>query len=220
MSDDYGNLMSSAADMAPTAMGAYMAIDRNRAFLEGAYKGGMGSWAGRDIANLATGRGPGFVASAGLAGVRAGSEALATGGLRAAGSAAIRTAGSEVAGSVANAAARIGIGAGRGLAAGALAGAEAGSIVPGVGTLIGAAAGAVAPFILPHIPVVGNLVNKVPLVGGVLSPKQTKKVTIFRGGGGSQDNPFLAKGGGEMTQSGADYSRQTRAEYESGRGFR
>jgi hypothetical protein len=215
MSDDYGNLMG-AGDLVAPAMGAYMAYDRNRAFLEGAYKGGMGSWAGRDIANIATGRGPGFIASAGAAGLEAGTEAFAAGGVRAAGSAAVRAAGGSLARTAASVGARVGIGAAEGIAEGA----AAGSIVPGVGTLVGAAAGAIAPFILPHIPVVGAAVNKIPLIGGMLSPKQVKKQTVFAGGGGGQPNSFLQQSGGEMTSSGADYSRQNRAEYESGRGFR
>lgn len=99
-------------------------------------------------------------------------------------------------------------------AVGAVAGAEAGSVVPGPGTALGAIAGAVAPLVIPHIPVVGKVVNKVPVIGGILSPqhKNAKPKIINEEGGSYRTNPFV--------QSGNEYAANQRAEYNAGRGFR
>ena len=104
--------------------------------------------------------------------------------------------------------------AGIGVAAGAAEGAAAGSVVPGIGTVAGAVVGAVAPFIIPHIPIVGKAVNKIPLVGEILSPSQDKEEAP-RGGRASNfqvPSPHLS--------TGPEYSASNRADYLAGRGFR
>ena len=109
------------------------------------------------------------------------------------------------------------------------AGATAGSVVPGVGTAIGAVAGAIAPFVLPHIPVVGAAVNKIPLVGGMLSPKKGKsgKQTVVMGQGPAQGSPHLAQASAShLAQAPASHlaaaplSPLSSHRYVSGRGFR
>jgi hypothetical protein len=101
-----------------------------------------------------------------------------------------------------------------GAAVGAAEGAAAGSVVPGVGTAIGAVAGAVAPLVIPHIPVVGKAVSKIPVLGGILSPQHAnaKPKMITEEGGSYRTNPFV--------QSGNEYAANQRAEYNAGRGFR
>lgn len=103
-------------------------------------------------------------------------------------------------------------------AGGAEGGAMAGAALGPAGMAAGAALGAIAPHILPHIPIVGEVVNKIPLIGGILSPKQHKERKSSSQGGAST-NPFVAAAAGSDTLSGADYSKQQRAEYQAGRGF-
>jgi hypothetical protein len=84
-------------------------------------------------------------------------------------------------------------------------------VVPIVGTAIGAVAGALLPHVLPKIPVVGDAVNKIPLIGGILSPKKKQA------GGGhfvapAAPNPHL--------KSGAEYAMGERSKYAAGRGYR
>ena len=119
--------------------------------------------------------------------------------------------------------------AGVGMGASAAAGASAGSVVPGVGTAIGLAAGALAPFVLPHIPVVGAAVNKVPLIGGILSPKKQKtpSTRVVVGAGEQRANPMLSApvGGNLAAAPGGNLAAPSRSplssqRYVSGRGFR
>jgi hypothetical protein len=196
--DDYGNLIQEAAPYAPMAMKVGHQISRNQHFIQGSIDSAQGAWLGADVARMAGGRGA--IAAVG--------RSAAT---RAAGGAIARTAASTAARVGIGTAARVGVGAAAAAASGAASGAAAGSVVPGVGTAIGAVAGAVAPLILPHIPVVGDVVNKIPVVGGILSPdkKREKKETRFVDD--LPPSPFL--------QSGPQYALENRAEYVAGRGF-
>lgn len=135
------------------------------------------------------GRQLGMAAKAIGAGVKAGEGAMAGStikmGLQVAGAAAARNAAFEAgAGALAKTAAvsgasRLGL-----MAAGAATGPVGWGIT---------AASIAAPFILPHIPVVGKAVNRIPLVGNQLSPKKKQtKARVIGIGGMEQQNPHLS----------------------------
>ena len=185
MSDDYGNLLDVSQGEAAAAYAGYKAYGRVKPFVQGAINASQGAWLGADIGAMATG-----TTVKAVAGQALGRAAVATG---------IRTAatvGAEAA------------------VAGVTAGATAGSVVPGIGTAIGAVAGAVAPFVVPHIPVVGPAINKIPLVGGIISPDKPKKQSKL-GGGNWEPSPQ-----NQHLQTPGQNVMGNRADYQAGRGFR
>ena len=155
MSDDYGNLIDAAGSLSAGEMGAayaaYKTYGRVQPFVQGAINAGQGAMLGADIVKVA---GSGVVKRA--AGQAIARAAVATGARMAV------TCGGHVSRS-------------RSWLQEQLQERPQGPSLPGVGTVIGAVAGAVAPFILPHIPVVGDAVNKIPLIGGILSPDKKKE---------------------------------------------
>ena len=212
MSNDYGDQIS-ASDIAPYAIaayGGYKAYNRLSPFLQGSIDAtqgaGLGSLAARGATQAVTGTvGPTVRAAVGGLGRAAVGRAAVGMGLR------------------------VGAGAAASAASGAAAGASAGSVVPGLGTLVGAAAGAIAPLIIPHTPLAG-VINRIPLIGGILSPKQ-KKTKVIPGGSvavrqQNQDPHFMSSPKDsqvtpwEQTTSARDYAMSSRAEYNAGRGFR
>ena len=214
MSDDLDQLtpqdIAAAAPLAVTAYQGYKAYNRMAPFIQGgvdAFQGGTVGSLGSQIATKAiTGTaGPTVRAAVGGIGRAAVTRAAVGFGLRA------------------------GAGAAATAASGAAAGASAGTaVMPIAGTLIGAAAGALAPLIIPHTPLAGPI-SRIPLIGGFLSPKQTKKKVIPGGtvavrtgsdpgvlstGASSQMVPW------EQMNNPRDFARSARAEYNAGRGFR
>ena len=188
------------------------------------------------------GRQLGMAAKAIETGWKAGEGAIAGStiktGLKVAGAAAARNAAFEAGVGVAAKTAATGAAARAGLLA---AGAATGPVGWGI-----TAASIAAPFILPHIPVVGAAVNKIPLIGSQLSPKKkSTKARVIGIGGMERPNPHLSGGGGGsflsapsagftgatgmtgMTRTGGNLSEANapqlgtdRPNYRPGRGFR
>lgn len=196
MSDDFGNLLDAGASLTAgevgAAYGAYKAYGRVQPFVQGAINAGQGAMLGADIAKVA---GSGIVKRA--AGQAIAKAAVAT-GVRAGVTAAATSAAA-------------------GGTSGAVAGMTAGTaIAPGVGTAIGLVAGAVAPFIIPHIPVVGDAINKIPVIGGILSPDKEKKEESY----GVLGSGVFQEQASQHLQSPGQNVMANRADYQAGRGFR
>lgn len=197
---DTGGLDLIGAAAAPVAIRGYQAYNRHKGFIQGTIDAAQGAQLGGDIGAAIT-KGPT-------------SWQLAKTGFSAARGALAGTAATTAAAAVPVAtAAEIGVAsaAATGLV-GTEAGAAIGSVAPGVGTAIGAAVGALAPHIIPHIPVVNKLVNKIPVIGGVLSPMKKSDAGGNKPWVPAAPNPFI--------QSSTDYALGQRAEYQAGRGFR
>jgi len=227
MPGGYGGM---SPGMVGAGLAAYGTYSRHKSFFEGTNDARKGASLGGDVGNILAQKAWGAEAGGSLRTglksmmtsegravasgvVRSAAESVGEFGLKTAATMGLRAAIPAAAEAVGGAAAGEALGVAGGVAAGAVAGAEAGSIVPGVGTVIGATVGAVAPLVIPHIPVVGKAVNKIPIVGSILSPQHKKA----KASGGSYSESTLNN---PNLQTGSQYAGMNSANYTAGRGFR